>query len=71
MKKILIPKIALIVLDLSPVNNIEMIKIIENKTIKQFLLSLNSFNKKPIIIKKNPFKYPPTIGSSLKKLTIL
>ena len=45
------PKIALIVLDLSPVNNIEMIKIIDNKMTKKFLFSLNSLNKKPIIIK--------------------
>ena len=72
-KKMLKPNKALIVLDLSPVivtqvrNNRD-----KNKHIKKILLfGFLMLNKKPRIKKKNPFKYAATIGSSLKKLTIL
>ena len=60
-------------LDLSPVIIIQVKNnIIKTKEIiKILLLALLRLNKNPIIKKKNPFRYAATIGSSLKKLTIL
>ena len=72
-KNILSPIIALIVLDLSPVSDTQIKnnkdKIIQTVYILLFLGLL--LNKYPRTKKKKPFKYPATIGSSLKKLTIL
>ena len=62
------------VFDLSPVSETQ-IKNINDKNMQtiNILLLLNFLllNKYPRIKKKKPFKYPATIGSSLKKLTIL
>ena len=67
------PVKALIVFDLSPVivTQIKNNRVKKKQMIKIELLDFLKFNKKPRIRKKNPFKYAATIGSSLKKLTIL
>ena len=67
------PVKALIVLDLSPVIVIQIKnnRIKKKTMIKNELFGFLIFNKKPRIKKKKPFKYAATIGSSLKKLTIL
>ena len=72
-KKIKQPTKTFIVLDLSPVivTQIKYNMAKKKQMMKIELFGFLIFNKKPRIKKKNPFKYAATIGSSLKKLTIL